>query len=326
MGAPFSWTVFKNGVPDPLAVPVILHYKTRGGASRSAPPLVSLGNGAWSINPTDDDRAIGIVLLVDNGLGSDRRYLCKALYGDSNSFIAWNLTNIDGTLYSGVGTPAFTLWNNATNGVGIVPSPTATPVVAPHLWQATPRLSDLAVGVGFQIANPSGATPAYLFGDLESVEAATIAALEASGCTIEQILDECRTLVAGSATSRDRTKRFIAHKSGQAFADSPISKTEAFEVVARQPTLTEAFGRFQVREGEFRMVVRIGQTPASGDDVRENLLQADISRLADILEAHTWRAGVQGVWYEGADINKDNPQWWMVELSFRVVYYGQIRT
>lgn len=149
---------------------------------------------------------------------------------------------------------------------------------------------------------------------------------EPDDCTVEQILDEARSIMAATATSRDRTKKYTAHKTGQAFADAPISKGEGFEVVARNAILTEAFGRFEVREGEFRMVVRVGQTPGSGDDTRENFMQADVARIADIFEAHAWRAGVQGVWYEGADINKDNPNWWMVEIAFRVVHYGKIRT
>lgn len=323
MSDPIAWTVYQGETPDPTATPVLAQYRSSGGA-RSAPTITHLGNGVFAFTPSDDDRAVGTVAFIDNGVGREPRYVTKAIHGEANPFAAWAIFNADGSPFSGAGSPAFTLYDDARTGAPITP-PAITALVSPYLWTFKPSQAALASGIGWQIANPVGAYSPYLSGDLEALEASVLQAAQEAGTTIEAILDDARAALAQVESSRGRGT-FLPHKTSQPFSSAPISKTEGFEVVARNHALTAAFGKFGNKEGEFSMVVRLGQAPASTDDTRENLLQSDAARIADIFEFRTWPEGVQALFYSGVEIDKSNPVWWQAEISFRVVYFGKIRT
>jgi len=169
MPSPVAWTVYDmTGAPNPSASPTVLHYITRGLVPLPPPTINNLGQGVFSIVPSDSDRATGVLLLIDNGAGTLPRYVGKAIHGGANPFVMWWLEAADGSLYSGGGTPTFTLYDDMS-GNPVTPQPTISPVVSPYLWQFTPSISDIIIGVGWQIQNPSGSYPEYVSGDTEMV-------------------------------------------------------------------------------------------------------------------------------------------------------------
>lgn len=146
------------------------------------------------------------------------------------------------------------------------------------------------------------------------------------GTTIKNVIEDVRSLVADTNTSRSSSEQFLEHKTGQPFAKSPISKRDGFEVTFDNYKLTSAFGITGDKEGEFFLHVWLGHAPFGTDDVRENYRAQDTSRLADVLEAHGFPTGVQAVWYEGETVNKENPDWWITDLKFRISFTGGIES
>lgn len=143
--------------------------------------------------------------------------------------------------------------------------------------------------------------------------------------TVTAILTAARTLIAAQQTTRDSSLYFIAHVTNQPFNKAPISKREGFEIVARESTHIGGFGIHNEKEGQFLMVLKVGTPPFSTDATRENLVQSDASRLSDSLEAIEWYpSGLQSVFFESQETDKSEPNWWVTELRFRVVYFSAI--
>jgi hypothetical protein len=140
------------------------------------------------------------------------------------------------------------------------------------------------------------------------------------------ILTAARAKMATIPISRDGVTLWKKHKTNQPFDEAPISKTEGFEVIAKEYSSDPAFGRTGTELSQLVMVVRLGHSPAGNDGVRENNLWTDVEVLSDLLEMYAWPAGVEAVFYEGVSVSKTNPSWWLTELTFKVHYTNTINT
>lgn len=144
--------------------------------------------------------------------------------------------------------------------------------------------------------------------------------------TISAILTAARAKVAATVIARDGATLWKEHKTNQPFDEAPISKTEGFEVIAREYTPGQPFGRTGTALNQFLLVLRLGHAPAGIDSTREGNLWSDIETLGDLLEGHAWPAGVEAVFYAGVTVSKANPNWWMTEMVYRVHYSATIAT
>ncbi len=142
--------------------------------------------------------------------------------------------------------------------------------------------------------------------------------------SMRAVLTAGRAKVATIALSRDASKTWKEHTTNTPFAKSPLSTGDGFELVPIDDTFTQGFGVEQIEEGQFFMMLRLGHGPYSIDKERDNLVADDVKRLGDRLEAFTWPVGVMAVWYEGRTTNKENPNWWVTEMRFRVMYRSAV--
>lgn len=146
------------------------------------------------------------------------------------------------------------------------------------------------------------------------------------GTTVKDILIAARAKLATVAPSRDGAQFFLEHKSNQPFETSPKSKRDGFEIVERDFQLTSAFGVAGEKEAEFDMVTRLGHAPFGTDDEREEFRVQDVTRIADIFESFAWPTGTSIVLFHRAETDKKNPNWWITEMFFKVVYTGAIQS
>lgn len=147
-----------------------------------------------------------------------------------------------------------------------------------------------------------------------------------STTSVKALVVAARAKLATVATSRDNTEFFLEHKTSNPFEKSPISKRDGFEIVAQDVVLLSGFGLTGQKEGQFSMVVKVGHAPFGTDDTRENYRMQDITRVADIFESFAWPAGIQACWYEREEVNKDQANWWVTKMFFRLVYMGDIES
>lgn len=144
------------------------------------------------------------------------------------------------------------------------------------------------------------------------------------GTTAKDIIVAARGKLAATPTSRDAAANFKEHKTNQAFKKSPMSGADGFEVTGKETTLTNAFGVFSEKETQLKMLVTLGHAPYGTDEERENFRQRDIARVSDLLEAFAFPAGTSVVLFETESCDKNNDNWWVSELVFKVVFTGAI--
>lgn len=146
--------------------------------------------------------------------------------------------------------------------------------------------------------------------------------------TIKSILDVARAAVEAVPTSRDATVNFLRHVTNEPFDSCPAAGGDGFEIIAKNEKLIQGFGENKTKEGEFEMVVRLGHSPYDTDENREDLVREDVARLGDLLEAgaQAWPSGLSAIWFTSALTDKRQANWWMTEITFRVVYTGDVRT
>lgn len=144
--------------------------------------------------------------------------------------------------------------------------------------------------------------------------------------TLKDILVSARAKVATIATSREPTEYFLEHTTNQPFEKSPLSKRDGFEVVSRNEEQTQGFGLTGAREWQAEMVVKVGSAPFSVDKTRQNWLAEDIERITDLLESHTWPTGTMLVLFQGLETDRNDPNWWITNINFKVVWVGALRT
>lgn len=143
--------------------------------------------------------------------------------------------------------------------------------------------------------------------------------------SIKDILVAARGKIATIATSRDVAVSYLEHKTNQPFDAAPIAARDGFEVVSREPILTSAWGLTGEKEGQFKMVVRLGHAAFNTDKERENLVAEDVERISDLLESFAFPLGTQIVLFEKAVTDKTKANWWLTEMFFSVVYVGTMR-
>ena len=145
--------------------------------------------------------------------------------------------------------------------------------------------------------------------------------------TSTALMQAARVKVATLAPASAPTELFVLHGTNQPFEKSPIAKRNGFEIVSRRPEILQSFGLSFAKEYQFEMVVRIGHAPFSTDGNREGFTADDINRIADILEEGSWApGGVQQIWYTGSTLDKGEPNWWITEMTFRIVFLSAVVT
>lgn len=151
-------------VTDSLGAPVTsgvtaVAFDCAGGSR--AVTLTHIGLGTWVFTPSDADETLGVVVLVDAGVGNfgpnggRRTVFAVHLADNSNQFWAVVVENPDGTLWAGA-TPTVTPYTDSTGAGRTAPTPGA--VAGAYLWHVTPSAGDIAVGVEGRINGPAGSS------------------------------------------------------------------------------------------------------------------------------------------------------------------------
>ena len=139
--------------------------------------------------------------------------------------------------------------------------------------------------------------------------------------TLQAIVEAARTAVA-AISSEDGQGLFREHKTNEPFDAAPIGGNNGFEVVVRNEKLTGGFGQYLQREYQFDMVVRLGLLPGGTEPTRETNRTEDLEVVVDKLEWTAWPVGTHLVILEKVETDKTNPNWWIAELTFKVVCVG----
>lgn len=145
--------------------------------------------------------------------------------------------------------------------------------------------------------------------------------------TVAQIFTEIRSVIASMAPTDGLVANFLEHLTNDPFPSSPLSGAHGFHVESDRLEHIQAFGRTGDKECELFARVLLGHAPYGVEGVMDNNVSRDIERIADVLSMRAWStAGVQAVWFESQNINKDDPNWWISTLSFRIIFTGAIST
>lgn len=166
-----------DGSLDSSASVTVVDFVDRSSNNRSAPPTISnLGSGEYSVAVSDDDEAVGCLLLLDCGATSNPRYRLLTIHktDNSNQFFAGYLTDESEALWAG-GAPTVTKYASVDGDL----TPPAILRPRTYLWCATPTASDVTDDVTLLISAPAGALPAQAQGSTRPV-VANVPAVEAS--------------------------------------------------------------------------------------------------------------------------------------------------
>lgn len=147
-----------TGVPLTGITPTFTYYGDYLGTPLTPPTITELGGGKYGFIIPAVHLASKVAFLVYGGASSGR-YISGGKSSDG-TIIAFHLVNADGTLFSGVGTPSFALYDN-TDGTPATP-PSIFSIQSPYLWGFTPSSPDLDSNVGALISSPANAYPSYL--------------------------------------------------------------------------------------------------------------------------------------------------------------------
>lgn len=145
--------------------------------------------------------------------------------------------------------------------------------------------------------------------------------------TIQEIVGEFRTAVAGIATTRAPAKTFLAvPEKGPTM--TPKAGADQFHVMGNGQATSQWFGQTGTKQDEATVVVQLLHAPFKDEPAREGFLQRDIERVRDILEMRAWStSGVQAVFFSGPVTTvRQETGWRETQLTFRVVYTGTVAT
>jgi hypothetical protein len=305
-----------DGLPYTGATPVFLKYVDKNGNARAQPTITRIKTNIYGFQPTDADVLAGVAWATDSGSASVPQYTAGAIFQSAAQFDVMLFLNNDGTLWTGAAPTIGTYCNFQ----GVDQTPASLVALATYLYAIIPNSTDQANGVFWRVDAPVDAIPSYF--DDRFVTASQIAV---SGLTSRRtIIEEARLILGAVAPARDAAALFLPHKTNQPFEKSPISKRDGFEVTMKEPTLTDGFGIYGQKEGEFMMVVKLGHAPFGTDEERMNFVADDIEKVSDIFEANPWDTGTQAVWFDSAETNRQDPNWWITEMHFRISYTGPL--
>lgn len=144
--------------------------------------------------------------------------------------------------------------------------------------------------------------------------------------TVAAICQSASAKIATLAPTRDATAHFIEHTTNHPLEKAAVSKSDGYEVVARDEITEQGFGEAETKEESFKMVVRLGHWPQGTDKERESNRAQDRAKLVDILERHTYPVGTMVVLYEKESVDKEKANFWITEIFFHVLYRGVIVT
>jgi hypothetical protein len=139
-----------------------------GGAVVAPLPVVEIGGGAYGVMVPDVDVAAGAILLVNGGATAYPRHQVRT--AATNGLLVVLLLNMDGSLYSGAGTPSFGLYSDS-GGPRTPPSFSQVLPLSPTpraLWKATATVGDIAAGTAARIVAPGDSLPSDYTGAMEA--------------------------------------------------------------------------------------------------------------------------------------------------------------
>jgi len=159
-----EWRVRVGGVLNPAATPSFLVFATRAAVSLDPslrPSIVNRGLGKFIFVPSAAHLAEGYAYLIDNGAGSDDRYIFGAVYGGAAlPLAAFGYFDGAGGLWAGGGTPVVEPADYVT-AAGVARTPNA-PVAqsGSAFWSLSATQGDIdAGGVTYVVTSPPGASP-----------------------------------------------------------------------------------------------------------------------------------------------------------------------
>lgn len=157
-----QWTLYDDdGAPITTATPSFVDYVDRSLASRPFPnggSIANLGGGTYGFESSPADDALGVAYLITNGPGANPARVSGAVYLPTGPFGVWHLEDDTGALWLGA---APIIPAGAYTWAGGALSSPAVLALRTYLLAVTPSAAELALGVSFRAASPTGAFPDF---------------------------------------------------------------------------------------------------------------------------------------------------------------------
>lgn len=309
-----------SGAPASGAAPscVVQAWEAATLASRAAPPLVEVAAGVYEVRPTDRDELDGVVVLVDAGAAITPRFAVVEVsrQNRTNQFLAWCLVDeATGELWGGAA-PDWADWSGQS-------APSITSPVD-GVYVACPSAEDMSLGAAGRIDAPAGAAPAHL---VAAVAWTPYVVGPGVSTTPAEIMAAAAVVVAQLGTVFSAGAQAWAHVRDLPFTSPAVGRAESFALEAQEHRVTNAFGVSGSRESEFEMVVRLGMPAYEYNYDRQRVVQNDVGRIIDALEAQEWLPGGAQLCVLVQPASTDRattPEWWETDVVFRVVYLSTI--
>lgn len=133
-------------------------------------------------------------------------------------------------------------------------------------------------------------------------------------------ITELRTKIAALPTTRDPLQNFLPHETSDSFETSPIAGADGFHVRAGAEIPGISFGVQGTKRFQQTFVALLGHHPGGSEKERESWRLADANKVSE-LEFGPWNsAGIEAVFFDGSDVSRDNPNWWITTIFFRVEF------
>jgi hypothetical protein len=145
--------------------PSVVDFRDLGGAARPLNPTIShAGDGLWKAEATDNDVAVGSVLLCQSPANVFPKFFARAFCPETNPIgVAFFTDAATGALWAGAAPSVIagrSLLDNSVQALAL------SIVKSPYLVAVRPSAAQLAAGIGFRITGPAGAAPLSAGGSL----------------------------------------------------------------------------------------------------------------------------------------------------------------
>lgn len=168
-----------NGDPLTGAAPSFDLYANRAGVAQSQPDIAELQAGLYVFLPADGDVEAGVAWVVDGGASAVPRRASGTICNTETPFHGFLYEQGDGSLWAGAAPTVDTY----VDGHGDTRTPPALVPAATFFYTLTPTEEDVAAGVSYVIAAPSGAVPSTGYSGDFDVESGATATMVTFGIT-----------------------------------------------------------------------------------------------------------------------------------------------
>lgn len=128
-------------------------YLAKIGSPRTPVAFENRGDGGFVFYPTTEDRAAGVVGIIDCGVDCFPRYQVVTIHGDANAFATFVPFSLLGELSAGACTVYS--WRSLVDGAPLTPVAEPVQVGAYEIYTVTPSAPHRALGVQFKLLSPS---------------------------------------------------------------------------------------------------------------------------------------------------------------------------